>query len=29
MRHYLTFMNGSDAQQVVYSVTLLHDSAHE
>ena len=29
VRHYLTFMGGSDAQQVAYSVTLLRDSAHE
>ena len=29
VRHYLTFMGGSDAHQVVYSVTLLCDSAHE
>ena len=29
VRHYLTFMVGSDAQQVLYSVTLLHDFAHE
>ena len=29
MRHYLTFMGGSDAQQVAYSVTLLHESVHE
>ena len=29
MRHYLTFMGGSDAQQVAYSVTLLRESAHE
>ena len=27
--HYLTFMGGSDAQQVAYSVTLLRDSTHE
>ena len=27
--HYLTFMGGSDAQQVAYSVTLLHESAHD
>ena len=29
VRHYLTFMGGSDAQQVAYSVTLLRDVAHE
>ena len=29
VRHCLTFMGGSDAQQVAYSVTLLRDSAHE
>ena len=29
VRHYLTFMGGSDTQQVAYSVTLLRDSAHE
>ena len=29
MRHYFTFMGGSDAQQVAYAVTLLHDSVHE
>ena len=29
VRHYLTFMGGSDAQQVAYSVTLLCESAHE
>ena len=29
MRHYLTFMGGSDAQQVTYSMTLLRDAAHE
>ena len=29
VRHYLTFMGGSDAQQVAYSITLLRDSAHE
>ena len=29
VRHYLTFMGGSDAQQVTYSVTLLRDLAHE
>ena len=29
VRHYLTFMGGSDAQQVAYSVTLLHKHAHE
>ena len=29
VRHYLTFMGGSDAQQFAYSVTLLRDSAHE
>ena len=28
VRHYLTFMGGSDAQQVTYSVTLLRDSVH-
>ena len=27
--HYLTFMGGSDAQQIAYSVTLLHESMHE
>ena len=27
--HYLTFMGGSDAQQVTYAVTLLCESAHE
>ena len=27
--HYLTFMGGNDAQQVVYSVTLLRESVHE
>ena len=25
VRHYLTFMGGSDAQQVAYSVTLLRE----
>ena len=29
MRHYLTFMGGSDVHQVAYSVTLLRESAHE
>ena len=29
VRHYLTFMGGSDAQQVAYSVTLLREHAHE
>ena len=29
VRHYLTFMGGSDAQQVAYSVTLLRENAHE
>ena len=29
VHHYLTFMGGSDAQQVAYSVTLLCDAAHE
>ena len=29
VRHYFTFMGGSDAQQVAYAVTLLRDSAHE
>ena len=29
VRHYLTFMGGSAAQQVAYAVTLLRDSAHE
>ena len=29
VHHYLTFMGGSDAQQVAYSVTLLRESAHE
>ena len=29
VRHYLTFMGGSDAQQVAYSVTLLRDFAHK
>ena len=29
MRHYLTFMGGSDAQQVAYSIALLCESAHE
>ena len=29
VRHYLTFMPGSDAQQVAYTVTLLRDAAHE
>ena len=29
VRHYLTFMGGSDAQQVAYAVTLLRNSAHE
>ena len=29
VHHYLTFMEGSDAQQIVYSVTLLCDGAHE
>ena len=29
VRHYFTFMGGSDAQQIAYAVTLLCDSAHE
>ena len=29
VRRYLTFMGGSDAQQVAYAVTLLRDAAHE
>ena len=29
VRHYLTFMGGSDAQQVAYSVILLREHAHE
>ena len=29
VHHYLTFMGGSDAQQVAYSVTLLCDATHE
>ena len=29
VRHYLTFVGDSDAQQVTYSVTLLRESAHE
>ena len=29
VRHYFTFMGGSDVQQVSYAVTLLRDSAHE
>ena len=29
VRHYLSFMGGSDVQQVAYAVTLLRDSAHE
>ena len=29
VRNYLTFMSGSDAQQVAYTVTLFWDSAHE
>ena len=29
VRHYLTFMAGSDAQQVAYTVTLLREAAHE
>ena len=29
MRHSPTFMGGSDAQQIVYSVTLLRESTHE
>ena len=29
VRNYLTFMSGSDAQQVAYTVTLFRDSAHE
>ena len=29
VRHYLTFMGGSDAQQVAHTLTLLHESAHE
>ena len=29
VRHYLTFMGGSDAQQVAYAMTLLRETAHE
>ena len=29
VRHYLSFMGGSDVQQVAYVVTLLCESAHE
>ena len=29
VRHYLSFMGGSDVQQVAYAVTLLRESAHE
>ena len=29
VRHYLTFMGDSDAQQVAYAVTLLRETAHE
>ena len=29
VRNYLTFMSGSDAQQVAYTVTLFRDAAHE
>ena len=29
VHHYLTFMGGSDAQQVAYSVKLLRESADE
>ena len=29
VRHYLTFMGGSDAQQVAYAVTLLRKTVHE
>ena len=29
VRHYFTFMGGSDAQQVAYAVTLLRNFAHE
>ena len=29
VHHYLTFMGGSEAHQVVYSITLLCDSVHE
>ena len=29
VRHYLTFMGGSDAQQVSYAITLLREHAHE
>ena len=29
VRHYLTFMAGSDAQQVAYTVTLLREAVHE
>ena len=29
VRHYLSFMGGSDIQQVAYAVTLLRESAHE
>ena len=29
VRNYLTFMSGSDSQQVAYTVTLFRDAAHE
>ena len=29
VRHYLTFMGGSDAQQVSYAVILLREHVHE
>ena len=29
MHHYLSFMGGSDVQQVAYAVILLRESAHE
>ena len=29
VRNYLTFMSGSDAQQVAYTVTLFRESAHK
>ena len=29
VRNYLTFMSGSDTQQVAYTVTLFRESAHE
>ena len=29
MRNYLTFMSGSDAQQVAYTITLFREAAHE